>query len=106
MLTSLIFLFILAAMGATIATVMRRGSGSSDKELQEMRERLLRLEQSVETMTSDMERVSESQRFMTALLEDRGRSQGALKPPAPAGGTDPAGGSRGGAGGGLAGGPG
>ena len=99
MLTSIVLLFALAMFGSTIAMVLRRGSGGSDKELQEMRERLLRLEQSVETMTGDMERVSESQRFMTALLEDRGRSQGALKPPAaqpPARGSEPTGGSAGG----------
>jgi len=81
MLTFLAFLLVIAMVGTTLATTLRRGSGCSDKELQEMRERMLRLEQSMETMTSDMERVSESQRFMTALLEDRGRSQGALKPP-------------------------
>src|SRR5688500_14338645 len=69
MLTSIAILFILAMFGSTIAMVLRRGSGGSDKELQEMRERLLRLEQSMESMTGDMERVSESQRFMTALLE-------------------------------------
>ena len=94
MLTSIAFLFILAMFGSTIAMVLRRGSGSgsSDRELQEMRERLLRLEQSMETMTGDMERVSESQRFMTALLEDRARSQGALKPP-PSRGNEPGGGN-------------
>ena len=73
----------ITVFGGMILTIARRQDGHSDRELREMRERLLRLEQSVETMTSDMERVAESQRFMTALLEDRGRGQGALRPPPP-----------------------
>ena len=82
MLTVLVFLLAISILGGTIATVVRRGSGQSESELRELRERLLRLEQSMESMTSDMERVAESQRFMTALLEDRARGQAALKPPA------------------------
>lgn len=81
MLTSLIFLLAVSIIGASIATALRRSGGQSENEIRELRERLLRLEQSMESMTSDMERVSESQRFMTALLEDRARGQGALKPP-------------------------
>ena len=81
MLTALM-LMALAAFGGMIVAISRRTDGQSEKEIRELRERVLRLEQSVESMTSDMERVAESQRFMTALLEDRGRAQGALKPPA------------------------
>jgi hypothetical protein len=82
MLTILMFVAFSAVAGMVVA-MTRRSGGQSDQEIRELRERLLRLEQSVETMTSDMERVAESQRFMTALLEDRTRGQGALRPPAP-----------------------
>jgi hypothetical protein len=68
-------------IGGLIATTVRRNAGQSDKELAEMRERVQRLEQSLETMSADMERVSEGQRFLTALLEDRAKGQPALKPP-------------------------
>ena len=80
MLTVMMFVAFSAVAGMIVA-MSRRNDGQSEKEVRELRERLLRLEQSMETMTSDMERVAESQRFMTALLEDRGRAQGALKPP-------------------------
>jgi hypothetical protein len=80
MLTIMMFVAFSAVAGMVVA-MTRRNDGQSEKEVRELRERLLRLEQSMETMTSDMERVAESQRFMTALLEDRGRGQGALKPP-------------------------
>ena len=83
MLTSLILLIAVSILGGTIATALRRSGGQSESEIRELRERLLRLEQSMESMTSDMERVTESQRFMTALLEDRPRAQGALKPLGP-----------------------
>ena len=83
MLTSLILLFAVTILGGTIATALRRSGGQSESEIRELRERLLRLEQSMESMTSDMERVTESQRFMTALLEDRPRAQGTLRPAAP-----------------------
>ena len=88
MLTSLILLVALGILGGTIATAMRRGGGQSEGEIRELRERLLRLEQSMESMSSDMERVAESQRFMTALLEDRSRGHGALRPSAPARGDE------------------
>ena len=81
MLTSLLLILVFGLLGVTVSTTLRGGRQNSDKELQDLRERMLRLEQSMESMASDMDRMSESQRFMTALLEDRGRSQGALKPP-------------------------
>ena len=80
----LILMIAAGLIGGMIATVMRRGAGTSEKELTELRERMLRLEQSLETMTADMERVSDGQRFLTALLEERARAQAAIKPsPAP-----------------------
>jgi hypothetical protein len=79
------YLLLLAVVGivARMMATSRTGSAASEKELAEMRERLLRLEQSLETMSADMERVTEGQRFLTALLEDRARGSNTLKPPAP-----------------------
>ena len=82
MLIPLILLLVVAMLISAFAFTSRQVTAGSDKELQEMRERMLRLEQSVELMASEMERVSEGQRFMTALLEDRARSQTPLNPPA------------------------
>ena len=78
-------MLVAGVVGGLIATTVRRNSGTSEKELAELRERMLRLEQSLETMNADMERVSEGQRFLTALLEDRAKSQPSLKPPPPSG---------------------
>ena len=83
MLTYLILALLVGVVVRTMATT-RQGGAASDKELTELRERMLRLEQSLETMTADMERVSEGQRFLTALLEERARTQPVIKPPPPA----------------------
>jgi hypothetical protein len=75
-------LFILGGgfLGGFFAVRMQGGgSPRADKDLQEVRERLLRLEQSMESMAGEVDRVSEGQRFMTALLEDRAKSH----PPLP-----------------------
>ena len=77
------FLLILLAGGliASIVASSRRRGPSSDKELTEMRERMARLEQTVETMSADIERFSEGQRFLTSLLEDRPKGHAVIKPP-------------------------
>ena len=80
MLISLLVVLVAGLVGRLIVTG-RRGGAVSDKELTEIRERMLRLEQSLETMTADMDRVSEGQRFLTSLLEDRAKTQGAIKAP-------------------------
>jgi hypothetical protein len=81
----LTLLLILAAgfAGGIIAVGARRSTAGAEKEIAELRERMLRLEQSVESIAGEMDRVSEGQRFLTALLEDRAKSQPALKPPRP-----------------------
>lgn len=84
MLALLSYLLLALLVGFVVRTMATaRLGGASDKELAELRERMLRLEQSVETMTADMERVSEGQRFLTALLEERARGQPAIKAPPP-----------------------
>ena len=66
-------------VGASIAS--RRGRSGEDPELRELRERVNRLEQSLESATGELDRVAESQRFLTALLEDRAKAQPALRNP-------------------------
>jgi hypothetical protein len=82
-LINLIFLFGAGFLGGIIATRSQRGNSRPDREIQEIRERLLRLEQSIETMSGDVERVSEGHRFLTALLEDRSRGRPSLPGPEP-----------------------
>jgi hypothetical protein len=80
----LMYGLLLVGAGFTGAVFARRLSlrdGGADKDLQEVRERLLRLEQSIESMAGDVDRVSEGHRFLTALLEGRAKGQGALPRP-------------------------
>jgi hypothetical protein len=78
---TLILMLAAGMIGGIIATARRGGSSTSDKEVAELRERVSRLEQTIDAMSGEMDRVSEGQRFLTALLEERARGQ-ALKPPA------------------------
>ena len=80
---SFIVLLLVGGLIASIIANSRRRGPSSDKELAEMRERMARLEQTVETMSADIERFSEGQRFLTSLLEERPKGQAAIKPPSP-----------------------
>jgi hypothetical protein len=70
---------VFGVLGGILAVRLQAASPRADRDLQEVRERLLRLEQSLEAMAGDVDRVSEGQRFMTALLEDRAKTQ----PPLP-----------------------
>jgi hypothetical protein len=82
MITYIVLAVLIGVVIRTMSTA-RPSGGASDKEVAELRERMLRLEQSVETMTADVERMSEGQRFLTALLEERSKGQPAIKPPPP-----------------------
>jgi hypothetical protein len=79
----LILIIAAGILGGAIGRARRQGTGS-DREVQELRERVLRLEQSLDTMSADMERISDGQRFLTALLEDRGRTHAVIRPAAAA----------------------
>ena len=80
---SLLILLLVASIVANVVTSLRRRSSSSEKEIAELRERTLRLEQTVENMSADIERFADGQRFLTALLEDRAKAQPAIKAPPP-----------------------
>ncbi len=66
-------LFVLAPIALTMArAIWRRGSLTKHESAieRENAERLARLEQAVDTIAVEMERVSEGQRFVTRLLSD------------------------------------
>lgn len=49
-----------------------RGSSGSNGQVQEIAARLDRIEQAIETIAVEVERISEGQRFTTRLLSERG----------------------------------
>ena len=59
-------------MVTTVARAwLRRPRAADSKQLQEIAERLAKLEQSVDAIALETERISEGQRFTTKLLSDR-----------------------------------
>jgi hypothetical protein len=75
----MIFVFVIVLTVITSATkiitraIDRRGSGAP-RSLASVEERLARIEQAVDSIAIEMERVSEGQRFTTKLLSERSRS--------------------------------
>jgi hypothetical protein len=66
---------ILSGTAITITKAWINRSGSSpaaDKRLQGIEDRLTRIEQAIDTIAVETERISEGQRFTTKLLADRG----------------------------------
>lgn len=59
--------------------------GASPRELDELRQRLEQLQQSMDSVAIEVERISEGQRFTTKLLSERqeGEPVPALSKPAP-----------------------
>ena len=53
----------------------RRGaSGTDGRRLEALEQRLARIENAVETVAVEIERISEGQRFTTRLLKERGQA--------------------------------
>ena len=74
MITGVMFVATIALISAIVVRLMdRRGTGDP-KRVERLEERMARLEGTVESMSSEMERLSEGQRFMTKLLSDRAAS--------------------------------
>lgn len=75
---------VIIVIGALLAVRMRRGSSRigpasiNPATLQPVEDRLYRLEQSVEAIGLQVERIAEGQRFVTKILSDDSRSQGRL----------------------------
>ena len=64
-----------------------KDKGPSPRELDDMRQRLEQLQQSVDSVAVEVERISEGQRFTTKLLAERpeGEPLPALSKPSPRG---------------------
>lgn len=77
MITGVMFLATVAFIAAVVVRLMDRRGGEEPRRVQRLEERVAKLEGSVESMASEMERLSEGQRFMTKLLSER--SQGASR---------------------------
>jgi hypothetical protein len=81
--TGVMFVATIALISAIVVRLMdRRGTGDP-KRVERLEERMARLEGTVESMSSEMERLSEGQRFMTKLLSDRASSAPRSRPPEP-----------------------
>jgi predicted TPR repeat methyltransferase len=91
-----VFVGVITAMGCFTGLVTtwikyraKRISGTNvDARLMEIAERIAKLDNAVDSMAIEVERISEGQRFVTKLLADRGTTP-ALPDAARAGGSTP-----------------
>ncbi|MGQ0713095.1 MAG: hypothetical protein ACT4PJ_05110 [Gemmatimonadaceae bacterium] len=85
MISIVMLLATMALVSGVVVLVMDRRRDGDPRRVQRLEERVARLEGSVESMASEMERLSEGQRFMTKLLSDRvsGPGRGHGSEPAP-----------------------
>lgn len=74
MISGIILLATVALLAAVVVRLMDRRSDGDPKRVERLEERVARLEGSLESMASEMERLGEGQRFMTKLLSDRSQS--------------------------------
>jgi membrane protein implicated in regulation of membrane protease activity len=72
--TGVMFLATVALIAAVVVRLMDRRGEGDPRRVQRLEERIARLEGTIESMSSEMERLGEGQRFMTKLLSER--SQG------------------------------
>jgi hypothetical protein len=69
--TGVMFMATVALIAAIVVRLMDRRGDGDPRKVQRLEERVARLEGSIEAMSSEMERLSEGQRFMTKLLAER-----------------------------------
>ena len=74
MISGVILLATVALLAAVVVRLMDRRSDGDPKRVERLEERVARLEGSLESMASEMERLGEGQRFMTKLLSERSQS--------------------------------
>lgn len=74
MISGIILLATVALLAAVVVRLMDRRSDGDPKRVERLEERVARLEGSLESMASEMERLGEGQRFMTKLLSERSQS--------------------------------
>ena len=80
----LLVLFVLAPIAFAYARRIWKRTGTAAAALpQAVMERFTRLEQNVDTMAIEIERISEGQRFMTKLFSEQGVRAGQLRESAP-----------------------
>jgi hypothetical protein len=72
--TGVMFMATVALIAAIVVRLMDRRGDGDPRKVQRLEERVARLEGSIEAMSSEMERLSEGQRFMTKLLAERSPS--------------------------------
>jgi hypothetical protein len=72
--TGIMFMATVALIAAVVVRLMDRRGDGDPRKVQRLEERVARLEGSIEAMSSEMERLSEGQRFMTKLLAERSPS--------------------------------
>lgn len=75
----MVFIGLMATLGSLtkiILTVINRGKRPALKDgaLEEMAQRLARIEQAVDATAVEVERISEAQRFTTKLLVEKGHA--------------------------------
>ena len=71
MISGVMFLATVALIAAVVVRLMDRRADGDPRSLQRLEERVARLEGTIESMSSEMERLGEGQRFMTKLLSER-----------------------------------
>jgi hypothetical protein len=72
--SGVMFLATVALIAAVVVRVMDRRSDGDPRRVQRLEERVARLEGTIESMSSEMERLGEGQRFLTKLLSERSQS--------------------------------
>ena len=73
MIMGIMSMVIVAGTIITLARLIlhRRSSGSPSTQIEPVMDRLLRIEQTLDSVAIEVERISEAQRFATKLLADR-----------------------------------
>ncbi len=71
MISGVVLLATVALLAAVVVRLLDRRSDGDPKRVQRLEERVARLEGTIESMSSEMERLGEGQRFMTKLLSER-----------------------------------
>lgn len=80
MIGGVMFLALVALIGAIVFRFLERRDGDP-RRLHHLEERVARLETTMEGISSEMERLSEGQRFMTKLLADRSSASARVDDP-------------------------
>lgn len=74
MISGVMLLATVALLAAVVVRLLDRRSDGDPKRVERLEERVARLEGTIESMSSEMERLGEGQRFMTKLLSERSQS--------------------------------